>query len=1789
MRESGGGVPGALLLSGGGRVVEHSGRVDWRRFVVFAALLVLLVAAIIDGGVSPDRSWVAGRAASSPAAGQRSSLAMPSALSAAVGADMGAYRVKSYGEAFNPAQGLDLRFRESSGVLVASGAVHVGLRLERAGYGNALAEVGPARRRLQANRVSYSRHGLVEWYANGPSGLEQGFTIPSAPRRRVVGPLTLSLGVFGNAHAALAGPPATVTFSQRGSSLRYGDLEAYDARGRALRSWFVLRGSQLLIRVDVAGARYPVRIDPMIEQGGEITGTGETGAGLFGESVAISSSGTTAIVGAPNDNSVVGAVWIFTRSGLTWTQQGEKLTGGGEEGKASFGESVAISSSGNTALIGATGAAWVFTRTEGKWTQQAEFTSSEHALSAQVALSGEGNTALVGGFESEAVSIFTFAEGKWTAGESLKPTEATKGSEFGSSLALSGDGNTALVGGDRNAAKHAHQGAAWVFLKTGGGWKQQGEALLPFDEAAEDEPEFGYSVALSNNGNTALVGGPNDRGASGESDGAAWVFTREGSSWSKQEKLNSISPKYGEKVGNSVALSANGNTALVGAWGYGVKGTSYGAFYTFNRSGTIWTEQGPPVIGTKSDGSGYLGYSVALSGGGKTAFVGDTFLNGADGAAFAYTYLYSPEEEYGIPHPAMPNKAGCFLGHPVNCATGNQVVAQTDLSVGGRGPGLHATRTYNSLLAATQTTDELPPGPFGYGWTGPYGAELEINEEAQTAIVREETGRIVPFAKSGEGYVPEAPLVQATLVKEGTGYVYTLPSQTTLDFNSKGQLTKEVDRDGNAVNLSYNAEGLLEAVTDAAGRKLTFAYNGEGEVESIKDPMGHTVKYTYESKNLISVTQPGETALRWQFKYNSMHELTSETDGRGGTVTTEYDSAFRVYSQTDAMKRTRKWKYGRSEAGEATTEITEPTGAITLETFNSDALPTSITHAYETEPSTTTYEYNTADELIAVTDPDKHTTKYGYNEEGDRTSMVDPNSLETKWTYDKKFDIDTETTPKGETTTYKRETHGNPEVIERPAPGSKTQKTTFKYDSKGDVISETNPLEQTRSYEYDTYGDRESETDPESHKRTWKYNEDSQETATTSPRGFETKTERDAQGRPVKVTDPLGHTTKYVYDGDGNLEKITDGNGHTTTYTYDADNERTAVKEPSGITTETEYDAAGQPIAQIDGNKHVTKYVRNHLERITEMINPLGHATSYEYDAAGNLKKVTDAEKRTTSYTYDPGNRLTEIAYSDGKTHSVTYEYDKDGSVIKMVDATGTTKYTYDQLERLTETESGNKEKAKYEYNLGNETTQITYPNGKAVTRAYNKDDEIESVTDWSSHTTKFSYSADSELTVTIFPTESKDEDKYGYNEADQMTEVKMTKSTETLASLAYERDNIGQVKKITSTGLPGEVSTEYGYDEDNRLTKAGTVGYEYDAANNPTKEGATTNTFNEADELEKGAGISYSYSEIGQRSKATPEKGPATTYEYNQAGDLTTVTRPKEGEVTAIEDSYTYDGNELRASQTIAGTTTHLAWDLAEPVPLLLSDGTNSYIYGPSGLPVEQINNSTGTVTYLHHDQQGSTRLLTGSAGTVTGKCSYSPYGTPTCEGAATTPLGFDAQYTSPDTGLIYMRARTYDPATAQFLSVDPFVALTGEPYSYASDNPLNRADPTGRCGLFCIGGIVLGGVAVVTGVGEVVAGGAIVAEGTLGAISAVSGVVGAGADLKECVGGSDISCVGAAAGGVGAVGAFGVAVGAFAGSAASGAAAIGITTGGIGFLGDAAGAAAATETVTRVQAGCG
>jgi RHS repeat-associated protein len=368
-----------------------------------------------------------------------------------------------------------------------------------------------------------------------------------------------------------------------------------------------------------------------------------------------------------------------------------------------------------------------------------------------------------------------------------------------------------------------------------------------------------------------------------------------------------------------------------------------------------------------------------------------------------------------------------------------------------------------------------------------------------------------------------------------------------------------------------------------------------------------------------------------------------------------------------------------------------------------------------------------------------------------------------------------------------------------------------------------------------------------------------------------------------------------------------------------------------------------------------------------------------------------------------------------------------------------------------------------WEYNLGDDPVGLTYPNGKSISRVYDKASRLESVTDWLSNTTSFAYNRDSELKATTFPAGTGNADEFAFDRVDRMSSVTMKKGAETLVSLSYARDPAGQVESLISKGLPGAEEETFGYDENERLKSAGAGTFEYDNANNLTKAPGTTNAFDKASQLESVTGATFSYDQEGERTKQAPSSDPTTTYGYDQAGNLTAVERPEEGETPAIAESFAYDGAGLLALRTVGLSTQHFAWDLNEALPQVLSDEENSYLYGPDGIAVEQISSGEAP-TYLHHDQLGSTRLLSNSAGEVSGTTSFAPYGAVSGKtGTATSPLGFAGQYTLGQSGLIYLRARYYDPGTAQFLTSDPAVETTHEPYAYAGDNPLRFKDPMG------------------------------------------------------------------------------------------------------------------------------
>ncbi len=152
-------------------------------------------------------------------------------------------------------------------------------------------------------------------------------------------------------------------------------------------------------------------------------------------------------------------------------------------------------------------------------------------------------------------------------------------------------------------------------------------------------------------------------------------------------------------------------------------------------------------------------------------------------------------------------------------------------------------------------------------------------------------------------------------------------------------------------------------------------------------------------------------------------------------------------------------------------------------------------------------------------------------------------------------------------------------------------------------------------------------------------------------------------------------------------------------------------------------------------------------------------------------------------------------------------------------------------LGRLVRAEDGAGETIGYAYDLADEVIELVYPNGRSVNHRYDKDGRLQSLTDWLGHTTTFGYDRNSDPTATTFPTATGDKDEYAFDDADQMVGATFKKSAEALASLGYTRNKAGQLESLTAKGLPGAEAESFGYDENSRLTTAGTASFGYDAA----------------------------------------------------------------------------------------------------------------------------------------------------------------------------------------------------------------------------------------------------------------------------------------------------------------------------------------------------------------------
>jgi RHS repeat-associated protein len=993
--------------------------------------------------------------------------------------------------------------------------------------------------------------------------------------------------------------------------------------------------------------------------------------------------------------------------------------------------------------------------------------------------------------------------------------------------------------------------------------------------------------------------------------------------------------------------------------------------------------------------------------------------------------------------------------------------------------------------------------------------------DGRLTAIAASSGRALAFAYSTAGYLQSV-----------TGPSGAL---TTYSQDSAGDLTTVTDPEGGITRYGYDDKHQLLTMINPRGAVTTNVYDSTGRVVKQTAPLDRVWQFAYADgdavgSSTVTVTAPGGAKTVEQYVDG---QLRSQTQAAGtsvaATTTWEYEPAtsqpIRItgpdqqvdlytydlngnqHTHTDPLRRisTRTYENSgdlRSEQspdGSTTSytydavgnllTTTTPAGKVTRLAYNADGML-----ATRTTPQgyVTSYGYAANGDLLTVTDPMNRVMSYDYDADGRVRTVTNPlNQTTSTTTYDKVGRIRTVTDSRGNVTHHSYYADGTAYSVSDPQTGLNSYTeydlagrisknidaagatTRYAYTEAGLLDSAIDPNNNNVSSTYDTLGNKLTDTTAAGTTR-YTYDTAGRLLSTTTPSNAVTSFEYDAAGQMTKKVDAKQKTTSYTYDAGGRIASITDPNNRVSRTTYTADGRQDTVTGPDGSTTHYTYYDDGGLKSVTDPDNGTISYTYNGDGQTVSRALPGGIITTTSYDAAGRPTTTTQNDGSTATRAYDSAGLVSDLTFSDTSTAPVHFTYDKSGQRTSMTDGTGITTYTYDVTGRLTSTHDSAGDTVGYRYDAGGRLTNLTYPGGKDVDYTYDGVDRMTSATDWSGQVTTFTWTHDGDQDVQTTPDGVASNTDYDANGA--VTALTVANGSAELGRFTYAYDDAGQ--QVSATDSSG--TRNYNYDLRGQV--AGSSTGEFDITANGLLKAlpdGTANTFNAAQELTKtipadGPDTTYSYDQRGNRSLRTANGQPSTTYQYDQANRLTSIIAGDS------QIGYAYNGDGLRTVRTAAGTTSRLVWATNGSMPLLLDDGTHRYVYGPNLTPYAQISNN-GTIEYLHTDALGSPRIITNATGAVTSTSTYDTYGNRTQHtGISDSTIGYTGNWTDPTARVIHLRARDYDPRTGQFLTIDPNVDTTLQPYAYAGNNPLQNTDPSGQCPICVsvIGGGVIGGL---------------------------------------------------------------------------------------------------------------
>lgn len=905
------------------------------------------------------------------------------------------------------------------------------------------------------------------------------------------------------------------------------------------------------------------------------------------------------------------------------------------------------------------------------------------------------------------------------------------------------------------------------------------------------------------------------------------------------------------------------------------------------------------------------------------------------------------------------------------------------------------------------------------------------------------------------------PLGQTTYVlRDGAGNIVNERDPNGFDHSqirdALGRVLTVIDGEGNRATFTYDANGNVTLATDARGIRTRTAYDEEDRTIRVTQAEGTPAARTSEvlerdgNGNPLRMRDGNGNVHR--IEYNAESRPWRETDPAGATVTRKYLQNGLVYEQTNRVGFTVRTTYDDLNRPHVVTDSLNRTVTTDYDETG---------HPVRVEDARHFVTVTTYDELSRVTRVDRPTGLlhgYTYDDAGNVVDEEDARSVHTTHAYTDRNELSTTTYADGSVETRTYDDAGNLRTQGRT--GHPT--TVFTYDGEHRLVSSSTAGEVT-TYGYDAAGHRTRITQPEGQ-------------AGGVREGQSRVLAYDAIGRVETVTEG-GLVSRYGYDANDNLRTVSLAGRGRVEMTYDARDRRTAL---------VQYDAENQPA-------HTWQYPEYDDEgRLGRAVDPLGQETRYEYDVAGRLRDATyaaPAGPRVSTvaayashahWEYDAHDQVTQVRVTktrpDGSTYDdvksmtydefdrlddvtdrgqlVDYAYDRNGNRTGVTSPGGTTTYEFDSMNRLTVAHVDG-EDTTLGYGADGLLSTVTHPNGTEAKYTYDASKRIETVThrvvsnDAVVARYVYGYDHDGNRTTEVATQHGETETSaYAFDVLGRLLGEARTQADGSIRTTSYTYEGYDRKTERVLEGGAEAVLRTYAYDAQQRLERVDVhtpgadyaVAYAYDA---------NGNTVHREDSRHPELAVSFVYDSQDRMVEAI--RGPPASeqslghYDYDDAG-----LRIRHHGGTRGDVDYLYDGGSVLEERN-AGDASLRA----------------HYRYAHELLTVDVPGQARST---YHHDALGSTAALTGASGQTEATYRVDPFGAiRERTGSSPNRFVFTGHEHDEETGLVYMRARFYDPETGRFLTQDSVLGDPSEPpslhrYLYANANPLRFADPSGH-----------------------------------------------------------------------------------------------------------------------------